>query len=85
MPSNVLSASRAGPGSVVVTTTANISAQVVGVGIVREVSASAPTDGGGLGAAIQAYGSRRRFMQMVEYDPRLARKLGIRGKLQTLD
>jgi hypothetical protein len=84
MASNVLSASRPGAGSVVVTTMANISAQVVGVGIVREVSASA-ADGGGVAGAIQAYGSRRRFMQMVEYDPRLARKLGIRGKLQALD
>jgi hypothetical protein len=83
MASNALSASRPGAGSVVLTATANISAQIVGVGVVAQQGASA--DGGGVAGAIQAYGSRRRFMRMVEYDPRLARKLGIRGKLQALD
>jgi hypothetical protein len=86
MPSYVLSASRAGVGSVVATgSAAAIAALVVGIGVVVEAG-SAPAPGAGAGGSVTAHHiSRRRIVQMVNDNPRLARKLGIRGKLQILD
>jgi hypothetical protein len=70
--------------------TGGLTTRIAIAGMAREVLGAFgdSTDGvgGGPGAgAIAAFASRRRFMQMVEYDPRLAKKLGIRGKLQILD
>jgi len=41
--------------------------------------------GAGAGGVTAHHVSRRRIMQMVNDNPRLARKLGIRGKLQILE
>lgn len=86
MASYVLSASRAGVGSVVVTgSAAAMTAQVVGVGVVSDAGSGAAPGPGAGGSVTAHHVSRRRIVRMVNDNPRLARKLGIRGKLQILE